>query len=368
MRKLTVISCLLGLLVFISCERSTPGFTITGTGDLLTEGEMVYLTDFTPKGMVFLDSAEVKRGTFEFKGTPDSILRSHYLAYLIDGKAQSLHVFLEKGAIRIAINHDKTSVTGTPLNNRFQTFMEEFKQRSTELAKLYGQLKSDTAMAEEKRMQLQREIAHKDSLAMEKVWKSVEENAGNAIGVYLLANFGTTFDAVRVQTVLNRLPVAYASDPLILRLKEDVNRRLQIKTGTTYVEIRGKSPEGNEVALSAIVANNKYTLVDFWASWCPDCRKEMPELIEIYAKYKYKGLEIVGVSLDSNAEAWQKSIGEQKLGWLHLSDLKGKESPVIRDYGIQFIPKNILIDQQGVIVAVDLHGNALQEKLGDLMK
>lgn len=106
-------------------------------------------------------------------------------------------------------------------------------------------------------------------------------------------------------------------------------------------------------------------LIDFWATWCAPCVKEQPELKALYEKYansvKNGKFEILGVSLDKSKENWQKTIERFKIDWLQVSDLKFWKSPVAKDYGIEGLPFNVLIDEQGKIIAINLHGKELEE-------
>jgi peroxiredoxin len=112
----------------------------------------------------------------------------------------------------------------------------------------------------------------------------------------------------------------------------------------------------------------KWLLVEFWASWCGPCRMEIPNLLKEYAGYKEKNFEILGVSLDDNRSKWLKAIGEEKLPWTQVADLKGLNSDVIMQYGITSIPLNYLVDPDGIIVAKNLRGEELGKKLKELLK
>ena len=125
---------------------------------------------------------------------------------------------------------------------------------------------------------------------------------------------------------------------------------------------------GKQVKLSDWVGKGKYVFVDFWASWCGPCRKEMPNVVEAYNRYKDKGLEIVGVSFDSNKLQWSAAVEKLGMTWPQMSDLKGWECAAAKVYGIRSIPSNILIDPQGKIVAMDLRGSKLQTVLAELLK
>jgi len=112
----------------------------------------------------------------------------------------------------------------------------------------------------------------------------------------------------------------------------------------------------------------KYVLVDFWASWCGPCRKENPNVVAAYKKYHDKGFEVLGVSLDSNKESWLKAVAADGLTWTHVSDLKGWANAAAAEYGVKAVPASFLIGPDGKVVGRDLRGEALNKKLGELMK
>ena len=135
-----------------------------------------------------------------------------------------------------------------------------------------------------------------------------------------------------------------------------------------FTDLKGKTPEGKEIALSDYAGKGEYVLVDFWASWCPPCRKDMPYLVEAYAKYKNKGFEIVGVSLDENVADWQNMIKKLKVTWPQMSDLKGWNSELSGAYGVASIPHTVLIDKEGKIIAKYIKGEELIPTLQELIK
>lgn len=112
----------------------------------------------------------------------------------------------------------------------------------------------------------------------------------------------------------------------------------------------------------------KYVLVDFWASWCPPCRKENPNVVAAYNQFKNKNFTILGVSLDEDKKAWQDAIAKDGLAWTHMSDLKRWQSDAVNAYKIEAIPFNVLIDPNGKIIASGLHEAELQKKLSEVLK
>jgi peroxiredoxin/glutathione S-transferase len=138
-----------------------------------------------------------------------------------------------------------------------------------------------------------------------------------------------------------------------------------ISEGKTAPDINLENQEGKAVTLSSL--RGKVVLIDFWASWCGPCRAENPNVVRLYNRFKNKGFEIYGVSLDNKKEAWLNAIEKDKLTWLHVSDLKGWQSEAARNYAVQAIPQTFLLDKDGKIIARNLRGKALEDKLDEVL-
>ncbi len=161
-------------------------------------------------------------------------------------------------------------------------------------------------------------------------------------------------------------------DPSIRETKfiKLANKRLDSMRGTTVGykanEFSQNNPDGKKINLSDF--RGQYVLIDFWASWCRPCRMENPNVVSAYNKFKDKGFTVLGVSMDSNREPWLNAIQQDNLTWTHVSDLKGWGNEVGKLYGVTGIPQNYLIDKEGKIVAKDLRGQALDDKLAEILK
>ena len=111
----------------------------------------------------------------------------------------------------------------------------------------------------------------------------------------------------------------------------------------------------------------KVTLIDFWASWCAPCREENPNVVALYNEFHSKGLNIISVSLDNDASKWKEAIAKDKLSWTQVSNLKEMKDPIALQYNVTQIPTTFLLDSNGKIVAIDLYGDQIKNKIKELL-
>ena len=164
-----------------------------------------------------------------------------------------------------------------------------------------------------------------------------------------------------LKAVLDQVSPEFHEAPDYTRLAERVETMGRSAVGMQFKDFAQATPDGG--SLNVLAVDGKYVLVDFWASWCRPCRAANPALVELYNTYNEKGFNILGVSLDRDGAAWQKGIAEDGLPWPQVSDLKYWQNEISTYYGIQFIPQNILIDDNGVIVAKNME----PAQLGDFL-
>lgn len=144
--------------------------------------------------------------------------------------------------------------------------------------------------------------------------------------------------------------------------------RKGIMVGQPYVDFTAANVKGDSMRMGNIVNKHKYTLLQFWASWCVPCRAEIPQLRNLYSAYGSKGLEIVSFSMDNNPVSWKKASEQEKMNWPNVSDLLAQKSPVVRKYPVNGVPANVIIDQKGMIVASNVFGDELEEKIKELFQ
>ena len=141
-----------------------------------------------------------------------------------------------------------------------------------------------------------------------------------------------------------------------------------VKPGAIIKDFNSTSFDGKPFHLANTLKENKYTLVEFWASWCGPCRAEIPHMKKAYQKFKSKGFEIVSFTLDHERDRWTKATMEEKLPWINVGDLLAYKSSVVKMFGISGIPANFLVDPSGKIIAMNLRQEKLDEKLADLLE
>jgi thiol-disulfide isomerase/thioredoxin len=141
--------------------------------------------------------------------------------------------------------------------------------------------------------------------------------------------------------------------------------RPAIPVGEIAPDFTLPTPNGKPLSLHGVKARLK--LIDFWASWCGPCRAENPNVLKVYAEYHPKGLEIIGVSLDSDRAKWVKAIEDDHLTWLHVSDLQGWQTAPTQLYGVYGVPSTVLVDENNKIIAHNLRGDALRVKIAELL-
>jgi thiol-disulfide isomerase/thioredoxin len=144
----------------------------------------------------------------------------------------------------------------------------------------------------------------------------------------------------------------------------EIEQMKNLMKGGSAPDFSQSTPEGKPLSLSDF--RGKVVLLDFWASWCGPCRRENPNVVKVYEKYKDKGFEILGISLDRDRDKWLAAIEADGLTWPHVSDLKGWQNEVAQLYGVRSIPHTVLVDADGSVIANKLRAEALEVKLAEI--
>ena len=249
-----------------------------------------------------------------------------------------------------AQNPNAIIVKGSASQDRLNAFTESYNTLETKL-------EADSTMAQ----------ADKDEILKMHCFDYVWDHPTDPVAHYVMYRYKWAFGPCELRTMIDN--IHHADSTLKtnnLKLAEEYVEKIErVQAGQPMVDFTQNDPDGNPVTLSEL-AQGKLLLVDFWASWCPDCRKANAGVVAAYQKYPDQGFDILGVSFDTNKEAWLAAIEKDGLTWTHVSDLQGWGNAAGALYAIAFIPQNALI-KDGMIVARNLEGEALMEEVGRLL-
>jgi len=269
------------------------------------------------------------------------------------------------GTTELADLHVKGGATQAELNDlnaKIKPIEDEAKPYGDKLMALYKEYEKNKDEVEKIRLQI-REI-RKPINGIEEDF--IRSHPDSYISLDLVSQRATFIDVDTFEPLYNSLSDRWKNSERGEQMQKALIAARKTKIGNPAIEFAQANANGKLISLKSL--QGQYLLVDFWASWCGPCRAENPTLVKAYDAMKSGGkkFEILAVSLDDNKDKWLKAIDEDKLTWLHVSDLKGWKNDVAVEYGVRAIPQNLLLDPNGIIIAKDLRGEALLKKLEEL--
>ena len=313
-----------------SCAEEKKGYVIEGQITDVREGVM-YLKKAVGKSFVDVDSAAIVDGKFKFEGVAPEAL-AHGLT-TIKASSRPLTFFLDNDVMQVQMNESgkEMAITGSAANDIYL--------RNAKLTRAKG-YSLDSLLA-----------AHP---------------ASPVAAYFVVKDFAYKLDLEGMKAVRAKFDAALNGTEYVKQMESMIARMEKIQVGSVAPDFTLPHVDGNPVSLSSF--RGKYVLVDFWAAWCPDCRKENPNVVAAWNKYKDKNFAVLGVSLDRKRDQWLAAIEKDGLDWTQVSDLKYWSSDAAVLYCIRWIPMSFLIDPEGKIVAIGLEGEELHNKLEELLK
>lgn len=354
-----------------SLELANEGYIVKG--NLKNKpNQKLALYEMTPENLIFIDSVITdKKGDFLLKGSTKELIfcalgvNEKQMIYLALDNSTEINVMID--ATVSSLNYSlsgkniEESVALKDLLKLNEGYVSKIKALETEASSL----NPNTDAGFQRMSALQKDYYTTMAARSADMLKFAQDRPSSFIPFFILQ-----FNVVQEPTIelltaakdaaLKANPNSKYTEIIVQRYNDEA--RLMI--GGVAPEINLAQPEGSNLALSSL--RGKYVLIDFWASWCGPCRKENPNNVAMYNKYKDKGFEIYGVSLDQDPLRWKKAIEADGLTWKHVSDLKGWSSSAGQTYNIRSIPATVLIDPTGKIIAKGLRGEELEAKLAEI--
>lgn len=357
-------------------------FSITGQLGKLDKPAKVYIDYSDTNGQGKEDSASVVNGVFTFKGEVSGQTGAR-MALDHEGKGKPFSIYSpgadviyfyfgpEQIKVKSRDSLSTATFTGSKIYAEHAAYNKTIGGSIMEVTAIYHKEYAEASPEDKKDPEFMAAINAKQvELRKQRGLKMIEFVKANPNSYFSLVSLsevaGTYADLATVQTLLSSLNKNL--------LKLDMAKELEQRIAAEKLTAVGKPAPAftqndvNNKPLSLADLKGKIVLLDFWASWCSPCRAENPNMLKQYKIYKDKGFEILSISLDSKKEPWIEAIEQDGLPWLHVSDLKGWANAVGRLYGVRGVPACYLIDRDGKIIADNVRGEKLNEKLAEIFK
>lgn len=365
---------LLSILCLTTFAQAPKAFTVTGKVKSFNPGGKVYLeTNAQPAARV--DSAVLdKEGRFTLKSSvPDG-----GAIYILSANDQKIALLVEGGetlnltadGYRMTLKTGQpgsATVTGSKNMDYYQQLMSLRTNMENRVKQWNIQYQDATQKKDSKKIAEIEQAYNNSSRDMVAKVKQMLPNMGTSLAALFATNFlDEKEDFVTLDSLSRKFEREKPGSPLAQSFVGRMNRIRGVMVGGQAPEITLTDTSGNTVPLSSL--RGKYVLIDFWASWCGPCRQENPNVVRMYNKFKDKGFTIYSVSLDQAKENWLRAIRNDHLTWTHVSDLKFWQSAAAQLYGVNAIPATFLLDKDGKIIAKNLRGPELEQKLDEILK
>jgi len=326
---------LLILITFTTFGQNKSNFSLLGKTKDISDGTILLLQN--PLSNKFIDSTEVKNNTFIIKTA------------------------LSNFPTKIILWRDGSTAKSIWVENKKMTF--DATDSSFQDAIINGSITDSLATQLRKQT---RELKSYEEIVANEI-EFVKNNPNNILSAHNLSIMANVFGKKKSTELFNNLSIENKQSHYGKIITNFLNLKLPEtpKIGEKYFDFSMNNQKGEEKKLSEL--DGKVILLEFWASWCLPCRKENPELVSTYVRFKKLGFEIFAVSLDENKENWINAIKKDNLNWKHVSDLNGRNNFAALIYNVNGIPDNILIDKNGVIIGRNLRGEKLNKKLSKIL-
>jgi len=358
-------------LTILSCNIDNTSYTITGMAEGIDDETPILVYSIENNQPKLLDTLIITNGKFSGKFTKTEEANISYF-HIAKFKA-NLIFFSENEDLKVTLYKDSmpsSFVSGSIQNDSYTEFSKKLRKfNSVKQANMRRFQDAKNQQDNAQIIQIQNE--NKELNAQELSYKKeyVTTNNNSVFSVMLLSEMISKkeINPSDALNIINNLTPKVAASQMTLDLKSAINDVKKNDIGSIAPQFSAPTPEGKMLSLKEVLG--KYTIIDFWASWCRPCRAENPNVVSVYNKYHDKGLNIISVSLDKagQEDRWIKAIRDDKMDWYHVSNLQAWQEPIARDYGVRSIPATFLLDAEGKIIDKNLRGAALEAKIASLL-
>ena len=354
------------IILISSCEKHPAGDKFSITLDISGELEgKTYLVKRDFGKWVNIDSSNINTGLIKM----DGVISDPEFCYLKFGQ-KYVGIFLESGNIVFSAHVDsldKGIISGSKTQDELDLFKSSILAITNDLDDLYTQYRvALNADSKDSIKYISDLIDHKDQERLDETLEYIYNNNKSIVSAYLAMSNNYYLDLEELESLTSNFDPSIKESKYVKSLMEHVDKLKKVSIGSDYTNFIMDDTSGNSTELSSIIGNN-YLLIDFWASWCGPCRRENPNIVSIYKEYQNQGFDIMGVSLDTDRQKWISAIEKDSLNWTHVSDLNGWNNEAAKLYAVNAIPHSIIVDKNGVIIAKNLKGDALREKVSELL-
>ncbi len=363
--KIKLLTLGLATLAFFSCNRPTFNVNVELQN---AEGKMIYLQKKSNNETITIDSIMMENNMVNFiveEGNPTT----HYFVRIQDAR-YPIAFFSENQDIKIVGDmKDNRNITAVGSNaqqliNEYNAENQNYRVKLRELSQKYEVAAKNNDIATMEKIENEYNLIEKNQNNYQSLF--LTKNSTSFVAPYILYSNRYNYELNELEDFVNNFNIKAENDYSKL-LDEYIAVLQRVEVGQPYLDFTQETPEGDMLSLSELVGKSKLLLIDFWASWCGPCRAENPNVVAVYKEYHEKGFDVLGVSLDMQKENWIKAIEDDGLIWNNISDLKYWNNEAAKSYGISSIPSNLLLDQNGIIIAKNLRGEDLRNKVEEIL-